>query len=197
MMNPSNKANFISGFLVFLIALPLCLGIAKASGFPPIAGIYTAIIGGLMVTFLSKAPLAIKGPAAGLIAIAIGAVEELGAGDPIQGYKLTLAVVVIAGVLQVLMGLAKFGKLGDVFPIAVIRGMLAAIGIIIISKQIHVVFGVVPDAKKAMGLLAEIPKSIMNLNPKVAFIGLLSLIVLFVHPLIKNETLLMDERIKL
>lgn len=110
----------------------LCLGIAKASGFPPIAGIYTAIIGGLVVTFLSRAPLAIKGPAAGLIAIAIGAVEELGGGDLMLGYQLTLAVIVVSGILQVIMGLAKFGKLGDMFPISVIRGMLAAIGVIII-----------------------------------------------------------------
>ncbi|ANQ52160.2 SulP family inorganic anion transporter [Flammeovirga sp. MY04] len=188
MINKNIKSNFISGFLVFLIALPLCLGIAKASGFPPIAGIYTAVIGGLVVTFLSKAPLAIKGPAAGLIAIAIGAVEELGGDDPILGYKLTLAVIVISGLLQIAMGFAKFGKMGDMFPISVIRGMLAAIGVIIISKQIHVIFGVVPQAKSPWGLLAEIPHSILNLNPKVAVIGVLSLALLFVHPLIKNKT---------
>ncbi|WP_248723731.1 SulP family inorganic anion transporter [Seonamhaeicola sp. ML3] len=189
MTHNATKSNIISGFLVFLIALPLCLGIAKASGFPPIAGIYTAIIGGLVVTFLSKAPLAIKGPAAGLIAIAISAVEELGGDDPIMGYKLTLAVIVVSGVLQLFMGLAKFGKLGDMFPISVIRGMLAAIGVIIISKQIHVILGVVPEAKSPMALLAEVPNSIMHLNPKVAIIGTLSLLFLFGHPYLKHGTL--------
>ncbi len=188
MMNNSTKSNLISGFLVFLIALPLCLGIAKASGFPPIAGIYTAIVGGLLVTFLSKAPLTIKGPAAGLIVIAIGAVEELGGNDPMMGYKLTLAIIVVSGALQVLMGLVNFGKLGDMFPISVIRGMLAAIGIIIISKQIHVIMGVVPSAKSPLGLLAEVPNSLINLNPKVAVIGFLSLALLFAHPYIKNGT---------
>ncbi len=189
MINKSTKSNVISGFLVFLIALPLCLGIAKASGFPPIAGIYTAIIGGLMVTFLTKAPLTIKGPAAGLIAIAISSVEELGGGDPILGYKLTLAVIVVSGIIQVIMGFIKFGKLGDMFPISVIRGMLAAIGIIIISKQIHLVFGVAPESKGSMALLAEIPQSIMHLNPKVTVIGLLSLLLLFGHPYVKNTTI--------
>ncbi|GJM64036.1 SulP family inorganic anion transporter [Persicobacter diffluens] len=189
MIQKSTKSNFISGFLVFLIALPLCLGISKASGFPPIAGIYTAIIGGLIVTFLSKAPLAIKGPAAGLIAIAIGAVEELGGNDPFLGYQLTLAVIVVSGILQILMGIAKFGKMGDMFPISVIRGMLAAIGVIIISKQIHVIMGVVPQSKSPWDLLAEIPHSILHLNPKVTVIGLLSLALLFGHPYIKNSTI--------
>ncbi|MCH2235213.1 MAG: SulP family inorganic anion transporter [Crocinitomicaceae bacterium] len=182
----SLKTNFISGFLVFLIALPLCLGISKASGFPPIAGIYTAIIGGLLVTFLSKAPLAIKGPAAGLIAIAIAAVDELGAGDPILGYKLTLAVVVVSGAIQIVLGLLRFGTMGDIFPISVLRGMLAAIGLTIMSKEIHVVFGVVPEAKKPLNLLAEVPNSIVHLNPKVTVIGILSLLLLFILPAIKN-----------
>lgn len=189
MLTKGLKANFISGFLVFLIALPLCLGISKASGFPPIAGIYTAIIGGLVVTFMSNASMAIKGPAAGLIAIAVAAVEELGQGDQILGYKLTLAVVVVSGVFQIILGLAKAGKLGGIFPISVIHGMLAAIGIIIISKQIHIVFGVVPEAKNPLALLAEVPNSVMNANPEVTLIGLFSLAVLFIHPIIKNDTI--------
>lgn len=189
MINSSTKSNIISGFLVFLIALPLCLGISKASGFPPIAGIYTAIIGGLLVTFFSKAPMTIKGPAAGLIAIAIASVEELGDGDMILGYKLTLAVVVVSGILQVLMGVVKLGKLADIFPSSVIRGMLAAIGVIIISKQIPVLFGVTPEAKSPFGLLSEVPSIILNLNPKVAFIGVLSIVLLFIHPVIKNKTI--------
>lgn len=192
MINASTKSNILSGFLVFLIALPLCLGISKASGFPPIAGIYTAIIGGLLVTFLSKAPMTIKGPAAGLIAIAIASVEELGSVDLgkldlFLGYKLTLAVVVVSGILQILMGILKFGKLADIFPSSVIRGMLAAIGIIIISKQLPVLFGVIPEAKSPFGLLAEVPKMIMNMNPKVATIGLTSIALLFIHPLVKND----------
>lgn len=186
MLNKALKSNFISGFLVFLIALPLCLGIAKASGFPPIAGIYTAIIGGLIVTFLTNAPLAVKGPAAGLIAIAISAVDELGGSDHVLGYKLTLAIVVVSGVVQVLFGFIKLGKLGDMFPVAVLRGMLAAIGIIIISKQIHIVMGVVPEAKSSLALLAEIPHSIIHANIEVAAIGFFSLMLLFLHPLVKK-----------
>ena len=105
-------ADLKAGFLVFLIALPLSLGIAMASGFPPISGVLTAIIGGLVATFLGSARLTIKGPAAGLIVIALGAVQELGQGDPVLGYKRALAVGVMAAGVQLVFALTGAATLG-------------------------------------------------------------------------------------
>lgn len=124
------KTDILSGMVVFLVALPLCLGIALASGAPLFAGIISGIIGGIVVGVLSHSQLSVSGPAAGLTAIVLGAIGSLG------NYETFLAAVVLAGVLQILLGIAKAGTVSNYFPSNVIEGMLTAIGIIIILKQL-------------------------------------------------------------
>lgn len=124
------KENFPSGLVVFLVALPLCLGIALASGAPPLSGIIAGIVGGLVVGSLSNSNISVSGPAAGLTAIVLTAITDLGA------FELFLCAGIIAGVLQLILGFIRAGSISNYFPNNVIEGMLAAIGIIIILKQI-------------------------------------------------------------
>lgn len=186
------KQNFskdtLSGFMVFLLALPLSLGIAKASDFPAIFGLVTAIIGGVLVSFFAGSRLTIKGPAAGLIVIASGAVTAFGGGE--IGWHLALGAIVVAGIVQIVFGVFKLGKLADFFPGAAIHGMLAAIGIIIISKQIHTLLGINPshlNGKEPLELLAMIPESIIHENAHLAEIGIACLILLIVLSFIKHQ----------
>lgn len=188
------KTDAISGFIVFLLALPLSLGIAKASEFPPVMGLLTAIIGGILVSLIMGSRLTIKGPAAGLIVIVAGSVAEFGQGDATLGWKLALGAMVVAGVVQILFGVFKLGKLADFFPLSAIHGMLAAIGIIIIAKQIPVLLNDDPALGKGKGpleLLANIPNFIMNLDPKATIIGVVSLAIMLGWPKIKNKTIKM------
>lgn len=181
------KADSLSGFLVFLIAMPLSLGIAKASEFPPVMGLLTAIAGGVIVSFFAGSRLTIKGPAAGLIVIAAGSVAEFGGGE--HGWHLALGAIVVAGIVQILFGVFKLGSLSEFFPTSVIHGMLAAIGLIIFSKQIHTLLGIDPKTLTGLNpleLYARIPDSIMHANLQIALIGVLGLIVVFGLPLIKS-----------
>lgn len=172
------KVDALSGFLVFLIALPLSLGIAMASGFPPFAGLITAMVGGLVVSPFMGSRLSIKGPAAGLISIAAMATLELGNGDVAQGYPLVLAVIAFVGLIQIGLGALKWGKWVDLFPTSAVHGMLAAIGIIIMSKQLPVLLGVTPAGKKPLELLSELPTWLLHMDSQIAAIGLTSLGIL-------------------
>ncbi|RTY95169.1 SulP family inorganic anion transporter [Flavobacterium sp. GT3R68] len=129
------KSDFASGLVVFLVALPLCLGIAMASGAPLFSGIISGVIGGIVIGYLSKSHISVSGPAAGLTAIVLTAISDLGAFD------IFLTAVFIAGLIQLGLGFIKAGSISNYFPTNVIEGMLAGIGIIIILKQLPHAFG--------------------------------------------------------
>lgn len=191
-------ANLKAGFMVSLVALPLCLGIASASECPPIAGLYTAIAGGLIATLLSNSQLTIKGPAAGLIVIVMGCVMQFhdqavaaGLENPkFEAYRMMLAVCVVAGVIQIAFGLLKGGILSDFFPSSAVHGLLASIGVIIMAKQLPVALGIpsalLRDAHnhslEPLALLLKMPLLIPHFNPLIAVIGLTGLAIMFGVP---------------
>lgn len=191
-------ANLKAGFMVSLVALPLCLGIASASECPPIAGVYTAIAGGLIATLLSNSQLTIKGPAAGLIVIVMGCVMQFhdqavaaGLENPkFEAYRMMLAVCVVAGVIQIAFGLLKGGILSDFFPSSAVHGLLASIGVIIMAKQLPVALGIpsalLRDAHnhslEPLALLLKMPLLIPHSNPLIAVIGLTGLAIMFGVP---------------
>ncbi|MDP2187547.1 MAG: SulP family inorganic anion transporter [Sphingobacteriaceae bacterium] len=130
LFGPNLKHDIPAGLVVFLVALPLCLGIALASGAPLISGVIAGVIGGLVVGPLSGSQLSVSGPAAGLTVIVLGAIATLGS------FEAFLTAVVLAGCIQIALGYARAGLIGYYFPAAVIKGMLAGIGVILVLKQI-------------------------------------------------------------
>lgn len=185
------KNDLKSSVVVFLVALPLCLGIAVASGAPPMSGLLAGIVGGILIGFLSKSHVSVSGPAAGLTVIVFDSINSLGA------FELFLGAVVFAGIIQMVLGFAKAGVLGYYFPHSVIKGMLTAIGLILIIKQIPHALGYDKDfmgdfAFKQMdeqNSFTEIYYAINYFSPGALPIVLLALAILifFERPRIKNH----------
>ncbi len=182
------KHDLAAGLSVFFVALPLCLGIALASGAPLYAGLLSGIIGGLIVSFISGSELGVSGPAAGLTTLVAATIVS--AGD----YRVFLLSVLIAGAFQLLLGLLKLGTIASFFPSAVIKGMLAAIGIILVSKQIPIALGYdKPDfwtsgflhlfsSTQFLGNLAQFK---LNVTAGAVIISVISLVLLIVFQLPK------------
>jgi len=156
-----------AGLVVFLVALPLCLGIAQASGLPPFVGLLTGVIGGLIVTSLSPSRFAVSGPAAGLVTIVVAAIATLGS------FSAFLLALILAGILQFLFGVVRAGRFISLVPGSVIKGMLAAIGILLIMQQIPVALGAAEESSLTALFSGEFSFSFSAIA--VAAIGLLML----------------------
>jgi MFS superfamily sulfate permease-like transporter len=169
-----------AGLVVFFVALPLCLGIALASGAPLFSGLIAGVVGGVVVGLLSKSHLSVSGPAAGLTAIVLGAVTDLGAFD------LFLCAVVVAGVVQLALGFLKAGTIANYLPSNVIEGMLAGIGVIIILKQLPHAVGFDRDAAgnfsfldtSGGGTFAPLRQALDFITPGAVVVALVSIIIM-------------------
>ena len=187
-------SDFRSSLVVFLVARPLCLGIAIASGAPPMAGLIAGILGGVIVGSISRSSVSVSGPAAGLTVIVLDSISSLGT------FPLFLAALVVAGILQFLLGIAKAGVLGYYFPHAVIKGMLTAIGVILVLKQIPHALGYDKDflgdfafnQADQHNTFSEIYYAFIYYSPGALPIVLtaLGLILLFERPVIKRNPFL-------
>jgi len=176
----SLRSDFPSGLVVFLVALPLCLGIALASGAPPLAGIISGIIGGIVVGSLSNSHISVSGPAAGLTAIVLSAIATLGS------FETFLLSVFLAGVMQLTLGFIRAGSISNYFPSNVIEGMLAGIGVIIILNQMEHALGFDKDYEGDETLFhldggnpfSDVPQILARIEPGAVIIALVSLVIL-------------------
>lgn len=185
------KDDIPSSIVVFLVALPLCLGIALASGAPFFSGIISGIIGGIVIGALSHSKLSVSGPAAGLAALVLAAITNIG------DFRLFLCAVVIAGILQMLMSLAKLGGIANYFPSSVVKGMLTSIGILIIAKQIPHAFGYDKDEKGNLTELfpygnetvKELMQPLQHIDVGVFLICVISILIMLLweKPFIKKR----------
>ena len=185
--------NIFSGFVVSLVALPLGLGLAIASEAPPIAGVIASIVGGVICSIFGGSNLTITGPGNGLVIVLLYSITSLGNGDLYQGYLYTLAAIVFSGVLMFLFGVFRLGALSEFFPSSSLQGMLAAIGIGILAKQLHVMLGVTTVNGAPLNVLSKVPDTLSFLFSNLTlyfwvpvFLGLFSLVVLIFYSKLRS-----------
>ena len=180
------QSDLIAAVSVSLIALPLSLGIALAAGAPAMSGIISAIVGGVVTTLYRGGHISVNGPAKGVIAVILLGIALMDDGSG-QAFNYVLAAVVISGAIQVLLGLLKLGRLADIFHSSVIHGILAAIGIIIFAKQIHVALGTHSDSSSIIQNLVDAVMFLPQANPFVVIIAIVGLLLLLFHSKISNR----------
>jgi MFS superfamily sulfate permease-like transporter len=174
------RYDLMAGLQVAMMGIPLSLGIAVASGAPPVCGLISAIIAGFVFPFLGGAYITISGPAAGLAPALLAGTLALGHGDLAAGYPLLLVGICIVGIVQVILSIFNAGRFALFFPISVVEGMLMAIGMLIIIKQIPTFLGyITPPIKSIPKALILIPEQIMGMNPMICTIGAIVLFLLF------------------
>ena len=185
--------NIFSGFVVSLVALPLGLGLAIASEAPPIAGVIASIVGVVICSIFGGSKLTITGPGNGLVVVLLYSITSLGNGDLYQGYLYTLAAIVFSGVLMFLFGVFRLGALSEFFPSSSLQGMLAAIGIGILAKQLHVMLGVTTVNGAPLNVLSKVPDTLSFLFSNLTlyfwipvFLGLFSLVVLIFYSRLRS-----------
>lgn len=183
------RHDMLAGLIVALVSVPLSLGIALASGAPPICGLTSEIIAGLIFPLLGGAYVTISGPAAGLAPVLYSSIAALGHNDMNRGYQLILGVIMFAGITQIILTKLNAARFSYLIPRSAIHGMLAAIGLMIIIKQIPNFIGQKFEAHEIFGLLVETPSHIVHANGPVLFIAAACLALLFALSKIKFRPL--------
>ena len=174
------QSDLIAAISVALIALPLSLGIALAAGAPAMSGIFSAVVGGIVTTLYRGGHISVNGPAKGVIGVILLGIALMDDGSG-QAFNYVLAAVVVSGAIQMLLGILKLGRLAEVFHSSVIHGILAAIGIIIFAKQIHVAMGTHSDSPSIIQNLIDAVLYLPQANPFVILISLTGLFLLLLH----------------
>lgn len=165
------RQDALAGLVTFLVSLPLSMGIALAAGAPAISGAIALLVGGVVVALFNGSFVTVNAPAPGLIVVMYQIMLSLGSGDAAAGYPQALAVTVIAGGILLLASTVNAGRIARIFPASTVEGMMGAVGILVVVKEVHSALGVVPNAISPLQLIAAIPSSIANANTSLAWIG--------------------------